>query len=404
VDCAVMDWSEWSACSASCGEGLKSRTRMQQLERNGGKACSQSLSEITKCENDPTTFGCPKTIRTTTTQTTSWTVDDDDDTSAANVLGTASRTAASVWDPGSSKGEKMASNNDLWGVRAEKGTDSQGKSQQSDINAHVQPCTTATTAPERSEVTSNTTNAEALAAGKAAGEAAANEAEKAGKTSAEIVKIAREAAQKAAHKVFDEAAKKADAAAEAEALPFSVPETEPCTNERLAATIFGTAESGNITQVIERLMRLKGLTVPVPNRPKRAEDKVGQKVAMVSGTLKLNVSQPDRFVSSAEAKTAVMKALAGIAGISADYMNVEISLLTNFQPTAKTANIKARYEISVYENDNAGDSRAIGQHLLPSNADKVSREIMYELKEEGIDDLSVQALSLSMKVTPLRNP
>jgi len=396
VDCIVQDWSEWSECSASCGEGRKSRTRMQQLERDGGKACSQSLSMITTCDNDPNTFGCPKT---TTTQTTSWTSDDDDDTSAADVLGTASRkvesTAGNAWDPGSNKGEKTSSNNDLWGVHAEKSAEKsaeKGKSQHHDINAHVQPCTTATTTPEH--VTANTANAKALAAGKAAGEAAASEAQKAGKTSAEIAKIAREAAQKAAHKVFEEATKKAEAAE-------AVPETKPCTKERLAATIFGTAESGNITQVVERLMRLKGLTIPGQIRPKNAEDKVGSKVAMVSGSLKLNVSQPDRFVSSAEAKTAVMRALAGIAGISTDYMNVEISLLTNFQPTAKTANIKARYEISVYENDNAGDSRAITQHILPSSSDKVSREIMNELQDEGIDDLSVQALSLSMKVTPL---
>jgi len=351
---------------------------------------------ITTCDNDPNTFGCPKT---TTTQTTSWTSDDDDDTSAADVLGTASRkvesTAGNAWDPGSNKGEKTSSNNDLWGVHAEKSAEKsaeKGKSQHHDINAHVQPCTTATTTPEH--VTANTANAKALAAGKAAGEAAASEAQKAGKTSAEIAKIAREAAQKAAHKVFEEATKKAEAAE-------AVPETKPCTKERLAATIFGTAESGNITQVVERLMRLKGLTIPGQIRPKNAEDKVGSKVAMVSGSLKLNVSQPDRFVSSAEAKTAVMRALAGIAGISTDYMNVEISLLTNFQPTAKTANIKARYEISVYENDNAGDSRAITQHILPSSSDKVSREIMNELQDEGIDDLSVQALSLSMKVTPL---
>jgi len=56
-DCVWDEWSEWSSCDRTCGEGKRTRTRtVLTLARNGGKQCSESLSsEVEYCANDP----CP---------------------------------------------------------------------------------------------------------------------------------------------------------------------------------------------------------------------------------------------------------------------------------------------------------------------------------------------------------
>lgn len=57
LPCEVGEWGAWSACSASCGGGSKSRSRnVTQLEANGGKNCPP-LYETACCEES--NVGCP---------------------------------------------------------------------------------------------------------------------------------------------------------------------------------------------------------------------------------------------------------------------------------------------------------------------------------------------------------
>lgn len=54
--CVVSDWEPWSECTATCGEGLKMRTR-HFLERSGSKKCPHvSLIEKEKCMEPPCTY------------------------------------------------------------------------------------------------------------------------------------------------------------------------------------------------------------------------------------------------------------------------------------------------------------------------------------------------------------
>mmetsp|Transcript_9563 Transcript_9563/g.17110 ORF Transcript_9563/g.17110 Transcript_9563/m.17110 type:complete len:1334 (+) Transcript_9563:115-4116(+) len=361
-DCLLMDWTEWTDCTTSCGDGQKHRTRVQKLERNGGKPCEEPLSEMVTCENDPQTFGCPKTTITTTTPL--------NEVESVDVLGNHRD------DDDEAQREKQLF----------------GKSREEDVKQHL-PFSGHIEDEQKASHTGTGIYAkyyhghkdpelEALAAGKAAGEAAAKEAAREGKSAAEITEIARAAAQAAAKAVMGDSAAKA----------------KPCTKDQLAATIIGTMESGNMTDVIQRLMRLKGLTGKT--RPRSPEDRSGRKVAVVSGNLKLNVSQPEAFISSAEAKAAALKTMAGIAGVSENYVTVEISRVSFAAGNIKGANIDVHYEISVYENDNAGDSNSVAQHIMPSSADRVSEDLMVQLSNAGVQN-KVKALSLSLKIVPV---
>ena len=49
----VSDWSDWSACSVSCGRGWATKTREIIAEpQNGGRACPRKLSKRKKCRGD----------------------------------------------------------------------------------------------------------------------------------------------------------------------------------------------------------------------------------------------------------------------------------------------------------------------------------------------------------------
>ena len=58
VPCVWLEWSEWSTCSVSCGEGIEERTRGQIPAQHGGKSCVGDSVETTPCSNDP----CPSEI------------------------------------------------------------------------------------------------------------------------------------------------------------------------------------------------------------------------------------------------------------------------------------------------------------------------------------------------------
>jgi len=56
VDCKMSDWSAYSVCSKSCGEGFQSRTRHVISEAaNGGEECAESITSVRFCAKQ----GCP---------------------------------------------------------------------------------------------------------------------------------------------------------------------------------------------------------------------------------------------------------------------------------------------------------------------------------------------------------
>lgn len=51
LDCKLSDWSPWSACSASCGSGLKIRSKwLREKPFNGGRPCPKlDLKNQVRC-------------------------------------------------------------------------------------------------------------------------------------------------------------------------------------------------------------------------------------------------------------------------------------------------------------------------------------------------------------------
>lgn len=61
IDCEVGEWTEWSACSASCGQGKRTRTRKVTKQANfTGKACP-ALVEEESCIDRPCPLDCEVT-------------------------------------------------------------------------------------------------------------------------------------------------------------------------------------------------------------------------------------------------------------------------------------------------------------------------------------------------------
>jgi len=53
VNCEVEDWSSWSECSTTCGDGTRTRERkVVQEPENGGAAC-QDREERDSCNTEP---------------------------------------------------------------------------------------------------------------------------------------------------------------------------------------------------------------------------------------------------------------------------------------------------------------------------------------------------------------
>jgi len=56
VDCVLGVFSDWTACSKSCGSGLQTRTRqIITAPKHGGAACDGALKEVQGCAD----FECP---------------------------------------------------------------------------------------------------------------------------------------------------------------------------------------------------------------------------------------------------------------------------------------------------------------------------------------------------------
>lgn len=56
-DCLFEEWSDWTSCTAACGEGQHSRGRtIKAPSKYGGKQCSGPEEEIKQCESAP----CPE--------------------------------------------------------------------------------------------------------------------------------------------------------------------------------------------------------------------------------------------------------------------------------------------------------------------------------------------------------
>lgn len=49
-DCIMSDWSEWSPCSTTCGEGFSERGRyIMRHPSNGGQSCQKKLVKVRRC-------------------------------------------------------------------------------------------------------------------------------------------------------------------------------------------------------------------------------------------------------------------------------------------------------------------------------------------------------------------
>ena len=48
-DCTWADWSTWSQCSKTCGQGTRSKSRVKTVTEIGGGSCSGQPNETEQC-------------------------------------------------------------------------------------------------------------------------------------------------------------------------------------------------------------------------------------------------------------------------------------------------------------------------------------------------------------------
>jgi len=59
VDCEWDDWSEWEACSITCGKGVMRRSRIRKVyEKDGGHTCYGYEDDEKACESEPCPVDC----------------------------------------------------------------------------------------------------------------------------------------------------------------------------------------------------------------------------------------------------------------------------------------------------------------------------------------------------------
>lgn len=59
IDCKVTEWAEWSACSALCGGGIRTRFRqINQMAQHGGEICPGANDHSQSCNTQPCVPDC----------------------------------------------------------------------------------------------------------------------------------------------------------------------------------------------------------------------------------------------------------------------------------------------------------------------------------------------------------
>jgi Spondin-like TSP1 domain/Thrombospondin type 1 domain/Tyrosine-protein kinase ephrin type A/B receptor-like len=62
VDCVLSDWSLWNSCSATCGTGYQTRTRVVSVPEYNGGTCTLPLTEQQPCNTQPCPIDCSYTL------------------------------------------------------------------------------------------------------------------------------------------------------------------------------------------------------------------------------------------------------------------------------------------------------------------------------------------------------
>lgn len=57
-DCSFLNWTDWSSCSVSCGQGFQTSTREMDYEQFGGRPCDGSVFQTRDCSPGPCPQNC----------------------------------------------------------------------------------------------------------------------------------------------------------------------------------------------------------------------------------------------------------------------------------------------------------------------------------------------------------